>query len=307
MVLKFSFIISFKYFQQSFGPNNGNRTVQEYVGLDMFLTTNAGRSDGSTLAWREISPACGAYTYTPDPCDPQPRFIAPFEADTSAVNNHWVAGGRYVWETHKGWNTHCSAAACDWKQGHDTGENSQITALAVNGDTIYAGYCGYGCNPSDVFYSGIDTNYGGTWHTVAGPGLKNGGARLPAARHLQPRGRSFRRRSCLRRIQRLLASLDPGWRGGSRLRVDRRRRALDEHHREPAGRARRRPRHLGQQAGAWRLDVGIFVTSASDPGTWKRFGSGLPNAVTNDLTTTPSGGQIIAVTHGRGMWQIGAP
>ena len=154
-------------------------TVQEYVDNDMWLTTNGGRSDGSTSAWREISPACAAFTYTPDPCDPDPRFIAPYRADPQAPNSHWVSGGEFVWETHKGWNTHCSASACDWKIVHDTGAASQITALAVDGNAIYAGYCGNGCNPADTFYAGIDTNYGGAWHTVAGPGMKNGGDQLP--------------------------------------------------------------------------------------------------------------------------------
>jgi hypothetical protein len=287
-------------------PNNGNRTVQEYVGLDMFLTTNAGRSDGTTLAWREISPACGAFTYTPDPCDPQPRFIAPFEADTSAVNQHWVAGGRYVWETHKGWNTHCSATNCDWKQGHDTGVASQITALAVNGDTIYAGYCGNGCNPSVAFYAGIDTNYGGTWHTVAGPGVTNGGDQLPQrvvynlvadpaddghvyavysgySRHWIPGGG----------VGHVFESTDGG-----------------AHWTDISGNLPDAPGDDLVMAGhklVVAMDVGVFITSAGNPGHWKRFGTGLPNAVTNDLTTTPNGGQIIAVTHGRGMWQIGAP
>jgi len=53
-------------------------------------------------------------------------------------------------------------------------------------------------------------------------------------------------------------------------------------------------------------DVGVFVTSAGSPGTWQRYGSGLPNAIPNDLTTTP-GGAIVAVTHGRGMFKIAAP
>ena len=33
--------------------------------------------------------------------------------------------------------------------------------------------------PRHLFYSGIDTNYGGTWHTVAGPDVVNGGDPLP--------------------------------------------------------------------------------------------------------------------------------
>ncbi|HZP90593.1 MAG TPA: glycosyl hydrolase, partial [Actinomycetota bacterium] len=80
-------------------PANGDRAVVEYVLLDMALTTNGGESDGSAPAFREISPSCYAFTYTPDPCDPNPRFIAPFVADPQAPNDHWVAGGQYVWET----------------------------------------------------------------------------------------------------------------------------------------------------------------------------------------------------------------
>ena len=57
--------------------------------------------------WREITPSCCAFTYTPDPCDPKPRFIAPFDADANDID-HWVAGGQYVWETHEGWDTRCS-------------------------------------------------------------------------------------------------------------------------------------------------------------------------------------------------------
>ena len=57
------------------------QSSHEYVDNDMWLTTNGGQSDGSTAAWREITPSCYAFTYTPDPCDPNPRFIAPFEAD----------------------------------------------------------------------------------------------------------------------------------------------------------------------------------------------------------------------------------
>jgi hypothetical protein len=286
--------------------NNANRAVQEYVDNDMWLTTNGGRSDGSTSAWREISPACAAFTYTPDPCDPDPRFIAPYRADPQAPNSHWVSGGEFVWETHKGWNTHCSATACDWKAVHDTGAASQITALAVDGDAIYAGYCGYGCNPADTFYAGIDTNYGGTWHTVAGPGMKNGGDQLP---------------------QRVLANLvaDPtdaghvfaiysgysrrwipgggvghvfeSWNGGASWK-------------DISGNLPDAPGDdlvLSNHRLVLATDVGMFVTPAASPGTWKRFGHGLPNAVVNDLTTTPNGAMIVAVTHGRGMWRIAAP
>ena len=194
-----------------------------------------------------------------------------------------MSGGEFVWETHKGWNTHCSATACDWKAVHDTGAASQITALAVDGNAIYAGYCGYGCNPADTFYAGIDTNYGGTWHTVAGPGMKNGGDQLP---------------------QRVLANIvaDPdhpghvfaiysgysrrwipgggvghvfeSWNGGASWK-------------DISGNLPDAPADdlvLSNHQLVLATDVGMFVTPAASPGVWKRFGHGLPNAVVNDLT-----------------------
>ena len=286
-------------------PNNANRTVQEYVGLDMFLTTNGGRSDGSTSAWREISPACGAFTYTPNPCDPSPRFIAPFTADVKDVNGHWVAGGRYVWDSTKGWGTHCSASACDWKIVHDTGEASSITALAVNGSTTYAGYCGNGCNPADVFYAGIDTNYGGTWHTVAGPGMHNGGDQLPQrvianmvvdpadAGHVYAIYSGYSRRWIPGGgVGHVFESKDGGatWKDISGNLPD-----------APGD-------DLVMSGGKLvvSMDVGVFVTSENAPGKWSRYGRALPHAVPNDLFTTPDG-DIVTATHGRGMWQIGAP
>jgi photosystem II stability/assembly factor-like uncharacterized protein len=56
-------------------------------------------------------------------------------------------------------------------------------------------------------------------------------------------------------------------------------------------------------------DLGVFVASAGQgtATTWSRFGSGLPNASTNDLTLTPDGKSIVAATHGRGLWQIATP
>ena len=287
-------------------PSNANHTVQEYTDMDMFLSTNGGRAQGTPTGWREISPSCFAFTYTPDPCDPQPRFIAPFDADVNNPNSHWVAGGRYVWETRNGWNTHCSASACDWKIVHDTGEASATTALAANGDTIYAGYCGFGCNPADVFYSGIDTNYGGSWHTVDGPGVTNGGDLLPqrviASLVVDPSdaGHVFAIYSGYSRhwipnagVGHVFESWDGGatWADISGNLPD-----------APGDDLVISHGHL-----VLATDVGVFITSAASPGTWSRYGTGLPDAIPADLTTTPGGDVIVAATHGRGMWQIPAP
>jgi hypothetical protein len=210
-----------------------------------------------------------------------------------------------VWKTTKGWNTHCSATACDWKLVHDTGEASSITAIADSGGTIYAGYCGFGCNPSDDFYAGIDTNYGGHWHTVAGPNMTNGGDQLPqrvvyslvidpaAAGHVFAIYSGYSRHWIPNAG---VGHVFESWDGG-------------DHWADISGNLPDAPGDdlvISNGHLVLATDVGVFITSASSPGQWSRYGSGLPNAIPNDLTTTPDG-DIVAVTHGRGMWQIGAP
>lgn len=71
-------------------PHNGNRAVEEYTNLDMWLTT-----DGAQQVNREISPSCLTATDPPAVCDPNPCFIAPTEQDVTNPD-HWVAGGQYV-------------------------------------------------------------------------------------------------------------------------------------------------------------------------------------------------------------------
>ncbi|HVD48350.1 MAG TPA: glycosyl hydrolase, partial [Candidatus Limnocylindria bacterium] len=52
-------------------------------------------------------------------------------------------------------------------------------------------------------------------------------------------------------------------------------------------------------------DFGVF-TSADNGTTWYRYGTGLPNVVVNQLTQDPNG-NLVAATHGRGIWTIPAP
>ena len=52
-------------------------------------------------------------------------------------------------------------------------------------------------------------------------------------------------------------------------------------------------------------DQGVF-TALAGKGTgtqWSRLGSGLPNAVVDDLAAGPHG-YVYAGTHGRGVWRI---
>jgi hypothetical protein len=285
---------------------NGDRAVNAYVELDMALTTNGGRSDGTTPSYREISPSCFAYTYTPSPCDPAPRFVAPFEADQTNAT-HWVAGGQYVWDNqNKGWSTTCGASACDWKIAGDTGAGHSVTQLSMAGGTWYAAWCGP-CNAGG-FARGILTDAGGTVRQLS----------LPA---------SFPNRF----IQGLL--VDPSnvnhayvvfngfsrrWTGTSS--------AGEGHVYETSNAGATWTDISGTGATALpdapgddivvtksgklvvASDIGVFVASAGQGAatTWSRLGT-LPHASVNDLQLSPDGSYIIAATHGRGLWKIPTP
>ena len=93
-------------------------------GLAMELTTNCGRSDGTVRWVRDI-----------DPGDPNPRFIAPFEADT--VNpDHWVAGGQSVWLNTRGLAIEnrlaVDARVQQWRRPFDNGRR-QLERRRVDG------------------------------------------------------------------------------------------------------------------------------------------------------------------------------
>jgi sugar lactone lactonase YvrE len=135
-------------------PANGCNILDEYVGLDLWMTNNCGRTDGSVSAVRDVAPG-----------DPNARFIAPFTADTSNPN-HLVAGGQFVWTYANGFALQDGS---EWTNAFDQGAGNQTTALASQNDVIYAGWCGGGCN-APAFTRGLATNYGTSgWHQLTLP------------------------------------------------------------------------------------------------------------------------------------------
>jgi len=133
-------------------PDDGCKILGEYVFLSLEVTTNCGRSDGSTHAIRDVAPG-----------DPGPRFIAPFRAD-GANKDHWVAGGQYIWTWNGGFAIQSGA---DWTRAFDNGIGHATTTLASRNDVIWSAWCGP-CN-NDGFTRGISTNAGGAWHQLALP------------------------------------------------------------------------------------------------------------------------------------------
>jgi hypothetical protein len=284
---------------------DGKKSINEYVGLDMALTVNGGVSkEGDPPAYREISPACAAFTYTPSPCDPLPRFIAPFEADP-ANPTHWIAGGEFVWDNqNKGWDTKCGASACDWKQVGDSGAGHSITQIAIQNGVWYAAWCGP-CNGS-TFKRGILTNAGGTVHQLTLPTDPKDPKFFPnrfiQGLTIDPANTSH--------VYVVLNGLSRRWTNSI-----------------PAGDG-----HVFETTNAgvdWKdisgnlpdlpaddlvidgtklivaTDVGVVIST--DHGAhWQRLGT-LPNVSVNDLQVIDGGSKILAATHGRGLWQIATP
>ncbi|MGI8681205.1 MAG: hypothetical protein ACR2JO_03530 [Mycobacteriales bacterium] len=282
-------------------PNNANKAVVEYVFLNMARTQNGGRSDGSNRSFTTISPACASFEFTPDPCDPNPRFIAPFEADIHNIN-HWVAGGQMIWDNHgKGWNTVCNNDTCDWKIVRDLGAGAQTTAVEVSGKTIYAGWCGNGCNPGresigQPFISGIDTNYGGTWHRVHAPVLPN---RIVTALTVDPANAAH--------VYATYGAFSRRWIPGGGVGHVFESRNGGSSWTDISGNL---PDIPTNDLVIWKgrlvvgTDIGVFASVADHPGSWYTLGRNLPNTSVNDLVPAPNGNYLIAATHGRGLWKL---
>jgi hypothetical protein len=277
-------------------PTNAQDAVGEYVDLNPYLTTDGGHT------FLTITPSCFAAVGTPIVgCDPNPRFIAPLAVDVTNPT-HWVAGGEYVWDDTAGWSTVCAGTTCNWTNVHDTGAGHSITALAVNGSVTYAGWCG-NCNigGSTPFASGIDTNYGGTWHTISAPNLPD---RYVAGLTVDPANPAHvfavyngysRRWIPGGGTGHVFESTDGGasWTDISLLLPD-----------VPSD-------ALVLSGGKLMLatDIGAFIANAGG-GTntaWARFGANLPNTSLNDLRLDPNGTTVLAATHGRGLWRIRVP
>lgn len=270
-------------------PNNGDRAVEEYTNLDLYLTT-----DGAQKVLREISPSCLTATDPPANCDPNPRFIAPVEMDVTNTK-HWVAGGQYVWDDTKAWNTVCSGAeGCDWKPVYDTGDGNQVTALAANGSTTYAAWCG-GCNPP-TFGRGLATNYGGTWHELSLAGVPNryitSIAVDPAdAAHVYLSVGSYSRRWIPDAgVGHVFESTDAGatWTDITGGLPD-----------APVYKVAIAGSHLvaGTEVGAY------LATNSGGTWSWSTLGTGLPNVTVQDVTIAPDG-RVVVGTHGRGDWEV---
>jgi hypothetical protein len=291
-------------------PANSDNVITEYVGLTALKSTDGGKN------WHFIVPA-----------DPDPRFIAPIAMDRTN-SNHLVAGGAIVWNSGAGiaGTTSGTGASTDWQNIFDTRTATgataaaQVTALdAITiGGTQYvaAAWCGP-CNGTFTpaaagFRSGIVMlkNSGAGWTVIPGSNVCTGssctsgipkryisGVRIDTAdpTHAYLSLSGFSRKW-------MIGPDDPGvghvyeskssgatWTDVSVGLPD-----------VPMDDVVYENGHI-----VVATDFGVY-TSADNGSTWFRYGTGLPNVVVNQLTQDPNG-NLVAATHGRGIWTIPAP
>lgn len=267
-------------------PADGCKILDEYVGLDLWMTNNCGQSDGTVSNIRDVAPG-----------DPAARFIAPFIADQTD-KEYLVAGGQFIWTYPDGWDLQDGS---EWTQQFDQGVGRATTALASRNKVTYAAWCGP-CN-NDGFTRGLATNYGGTWHQLTLPvGVPNRYISGLVINPTDATGKTayvsfngFSRRwtegpgAGIGHVYRTKNG-GASWTDVSGNFPD-----------VPAGDI-----VITGASGSRKLtvasDLGVYRANLGTT-TWKRFGSGLPLTTVMDLSVAPDG-NIYAATHGRGLWKI---
>ncbi|MEP6854763.1 MAG: hypothetical protein ABJA33_04795, partial [Pedococcus sp.] len=269
-------------------PRQGCNQLQEYVYLSVEVTNNCATNPGA------VSPET-ATTWSLDPGDPNPRFIAPVGLD-GAHPDTAIFGGQFVYTAQNVWAARDSSAL---KKVFDLGSGHSATAVSMHNGVAYASWCGP-CNNAG-FARGIATNAGGTWHQLAlGSGFPN---RFVQGLTIDPNNtqhayaaiNGFSRRFTEgpgAGVGHLYETTDGGatWSDTSANLPD-----------VPASSVKQ----LANGGVVLGTDLTAFYRA---PGatTWQVLGSGLPLTVVMDLESAPDG-NLYAATHGRGIWSIPAP
>jgi hypothetical protein len=277
-------------------PTNPQNVITEYVGLASSRSNDGGRN------WTDNRPP-----------DPNARFIAPIVRDVTVPvtngNTHIVSGGRFVWDSVKGFNTNSG----DWTSIYDLSQGGaflsrQATAVGtatLDGvTTTWVAWCGP-CNPNSAgggFRSGVVvlSNDGGSYHVIntystgGDSGLPRRyitgisvNASNPTDAYLSFSGYSRNW---------YVGAVDPGVGhifeiNGSTI-ADRTGNLIDS----PATDILLVNGDL--VAGT---DFGVYA-SKDNGSNWSRLGANLPNVVVDQVTVADDGRSILAATHGRGLW-----
>ncbi len=283
-------------------PADGCNIVQEYVFLSMRVTqTCANPGPDHPNAFLDLNDAT---TYAIAPPDVNARFIAPFGANASDIDE-WVAGGNSLWFQDNGF---AIRSGSEWERVYTFGSVARVaTAVAFDGDTIVAGWCGT-CNNAG-FQRGlvVGRRSGGSWtftEVVPPSNLTTLPNRYIAAVAIDPEDEDH-----------LLVGLN----GFSRRFT------------EGPGAGIGHVFESFDAGATWSLaDAGTFpdipvnslrflpsggVVAGTDlavlhradgAAAWKRLGTGFPATTAIDVEYSATDDMVYVGTHGRGIWRIPA-
>ena len=275
-------------------PNNGCNIVQEYVVLSMRVTqTCANPGPDHPNAFLDSSQAT---TYNIAPPDVNARFIAPFVANATNVQE-WLAGGNSLWVQNNGF---AIRSGSEWKKAYTLPSGSQVyTALAMRGSTAVGGWCGP-CNNAG-FSRGITIGTkgsDGTW-TFAPVSTDGLPLRYVGGVAIGPDGSVYASMNGFSR--RFTEGEGAGighvfkWNGTS----------WDDISANFPDVPANSIQALADGSLVVATDLGVLYRA---PGatTWQRLGTGLPMTVALDVELGPDG-NVYAATHGRGIWRVALP
>jgi hypothetical protein len=289
-------------------PGQSTSAYEEYTYGDIAVSTDGGHN------WRDIEPGDASSTNS--------QFAAPFMLDPRNAN-HIVAVGRYIDESTAGtgtqnWTTtyDLGASRVSTKPGvSGGGVNNIATAISVSGAQMYVPFCGL-CDPISqgagnfhYFHNGLATNVKSgcaaatgsstCWHKATVKGLPNRYIQGVAMDPVHPRTVYVALSGYLRHWYPNDTRSGPVWVSHD---------AGQTFHNISGNLPRVPGNALVVRNGRVFVgtDRGIYSArqSSSSPRRthWTRVGRGLPNASVLDLRLNPQGSQLVAATHGRGVW-----
>jgi len=285
-------------------PDDGCNIVQEYVYLSMTVTQTCAQPDPSVHpnAFLDLSQSTSLRI---GPSDVNARFIAPFAANKQDINE-WIAAGNSLWIQNQGFAIRTRSAWTKAAGSTLADAGKTYTAVAMNGNTAVAGWCGP-CNNAG-FTRGVvvGTKSGETWtfhavdlSTSPVPRRYIGGVAVGDDGTLYLSMNGFSRRFTEGEgagIGHIFQSTDDGqtWTDISANMPD-----------VPGNSIQA----LSDGSVVVATDLGVLYRkplSVEANGTWYRLGSNLPLTVAMDVELGPDG-KIYAATHGRGIWSIAKP
>ncbi len=291
-------------------PDDSDVVYEEVPQAGISVSTDGGKS------FRAIDPGVdNASFYSPLVMDPK----------NSA---HLLTGGRQIAETRSGPDTTAPGDdplddSSDWKTVFDLGSSkrklaNQVSAIAVRGNSAYAGYCG-GCDPvrdNTKFFAGLATNVsskggkrGGKrnrWHKVAARGLPQ---RFISGVTLDPKRRRTVYVTLGASSLRPYAPPNAGGASGESRRGGHIYKSTNagRSFRDISGNLKRTPALWSMVRGRQLIvatTVGVFASRGTSGGRYELLGKNLPPAPVFSLAPVPGKkGQIIAASLGRGVYR----